>query len=304
MEKIRHLKRNEIDDAKWNKVIETSIQSRIYACSVWLDYLSPKWEALVHGNYESVMPLPVKKKYGFRYLSQPPFTQQLGIFSKNEMNENTVKAFYSKAKELFSFAAICVKNQYADCDFLFTERKNYIVDLSFSYDSIRGNYSGNLIKKSLNYIDKTSLRYLKENDISSALQLSQTLYRSKMTITSSQYEQLRKVSENLEKSNNCFTRTVLNENEEILAISLLFIDNNRIYNLLSATTDKGRKLNANYFLYDELIKEFCNGTHILDFEGSSIPSIEYFYKKFGAQLEPYYCLQWNNLKWPLKLLKK
>ena len=90
----------------------------------------------------------------------------------------------------------------------------------------------------------------------------------------------------------------------MLAISLFFFDSRRIYNVVSSVTVAGRKLNANYFLYDELIKEFSEKKIILDYEGSNVPGIEMFYRKFGATPEPYYFLKWNDLKWPLKLFKK
>ena len=43
---------------------------------------SPNWDALILNDYETVFPLPIKSKFGFTYLSQPPFTSQLGAFGK------------------------------------------------------------------------------------------------------------------------------------------------------------------------------------------------------------------------------
>ena len=53
----------------------------------------PGWEALISENYEYIMPLPVKSKYKIPYLVQPILTQQLGIFSKNKINENIIEEF-------------------------------------------------------------------------------------------------------------------------------------------------------------------------------------------------------------------
>ena len=44
---------------------------------------------------------------------------------------------------------------------------------------------------------------------------------------------------------------------------------------------------SNYFLYNELIKEFSDEDIILDFEGSDIPGVSYFYNKFSDSNQQY-----------------
>ena len=61
---------------------------------------------------------------------------------------------------------------------------------------------------------------------------------------------------------------------------------------------------AGAFLYNELIKEFSHNGMMLDFEGSDIAGIEFFYKGFGAVNQPYYKTHLNNLKFPLRLFKR
>jgi hypothetical protein len=42
--------------------------------------VAQSWDALIWGDYEFVMPLTPKRKWGITYLYQPTFCQQLGIF--------------------------------------------------------------------------------------------------------------------------------------------------------------------------------------------------------------------------------
>ena len=93
---IKHLKHKAIDFERWDSAIAASNNQLPYAFSWYLNTVSPGWEALVSKDYGFIMPLPVKKKYGFKYLVQPKLTQQLGIFSKSNIDENTVKSFIRK----------------------------------------------------------------------------------------------------------------------------------------------------------------------------------------------------------------
>src|SRR3990172_7490113 len=98
---ITYLKHSEIDKPKWDKCIQNSSNGLIYAYSWYLDFVSPNWQALVRGDYEYVMPLTCKKKYGINYLHQPFFAQQLGVFSSAVLSDYDVDEFLSLIPEKF-----------------------------------------------------------------------------------------------------------------------------------------------------------------------------------------------------------
>jgi len=62
--------------------MEQSVNSMVYGYSWYLTNVSPGWEGLVLDDYLAVMPLTCHRKYFIYYLSQPFFTQQLGVFFK------------------------------------------------------------------------------------------------------------------------------------------------------------------------------------------------------------------------------
>ncbi len=47
-----------------------------------------QWDALVLDDYQAVMPLTWRSKFGIRYLYQPAFTQQTGIFSASPFHHH------------------------------------------------------------------------------------------------------------------------------------------------------------------------------------------------------------------------
>ena len=67
-----------------------------YARTWYLDVVSPGWEALVADDYDCIMPLPRKRRYGLAYLVQPPLTQQLGVFARQGGSEKMTEAFIRK----------------------------------------------------------------------------------------------------------------------------------------------------------------------------------------------------------------
>ena len=90
---IKYFQHSEIDKAKWDAYIEKSSNVMLYAYSWYLDIVSPNWVALIKGDYKVVFPLPAKKKLGVSYISQPLFTQQLGLFSYD--NSKSIEEFLS-----------------------------------------------------------------------------------------------------------------------------------------------------------------------------------------------------------------
>jgi hypothetical protein len=96
----------EINKQKWDQCVQHSMQSIIYAESAYLDYMTGNWDALVLGDYEAVMPLCYRNKWGIRYLYQPAFIQQGGIFSPQKLTTEIAKAFLEVCKQHFCFAEI------------------------------------------------------------------------------------------------------------------------------------------------------------------------------------------------------
>lgn len=303
---IHFLQNNEIDKPRWDGAIRSSTNGLIYAWSIYLDHLCPGWAALVNDDYSIVMPLTYKKKYGIGYLYQPPFCQQLGLFGNATITETTVGDFITEARKQFSFAEIFLNHFNAfSIPSGFTCHKNYILSLHKSYDEIKTHYTSDLLKKNLQRTQKFNLGYNASSDVEKAITTFQQLYAERTPhVTDKDYKAFTALTKQLQLNGNAFARTVTMPNGELLACGLFLKDEKRIYNIASSTLPNGRTFEANHFLFNELIKEFAGTGLVLDFEGSDIPGIERFYKKFGAVSEAYYFLKWNELPWPARLLKR
>src|SRR5688572_8760496 len=80
---IQYLKHGEIDKGSWDRCIDDAPNGLIYAYATYLDHMADNWDGLVLNNYEAVMPLPWRKKWGVHYIYQPFLMAQSGLFGKN-----------------------------------------------------------------------------------------------------------------------------------------------------------------------------------------------------------------------------
>lgn len=299
---IAFLKRDAIDDALWNQAVKRSLNTLVYAYTYWLDAMNPGWCALVYKNYDAIMPLPAKRKYGIKYLAQPAFTQQLGIFSNEQLDNNFLKAFYSKAQQHFRFAEIGVNFIPQDNDIEYKRFKNYELYLGKEYNDIYGNYTSDC-KRNLKRAAKFSLQYKTSTDTDKSLDLFYNSYKNKFPLKKDDVDVFKGLITGLAERNKAFVKEVIDK-DTLLASAVFVYESGRIYNLASSTLPAGRKKEATYFLFDELIKEFAVKPVAIDFEGSNIEGIEKFYQQFGAELKPYYFIKWNLLPRPLRFLKR
>src|SRR5215212_1003327 len=141
---IQYLQQYEINKTLWDQCIDHASNGLIYGYSYYLDQMADHWDALVLNEYEAVMPLPWRKKYGIHYLYQPFLTAQLGLFGKHvtaDMLQQFLNAIPSKFK-LWEFS-LNQGNVFSINGYQLYERSNYILDLNPSYDILYANYREN-----------------------------------------------------------------------------------------------------------------------------------------------------------------
>lgn len=305
--KLVHLPYKEIDLLKWDQCIKSASHPLIYGLSNYLTQMSPNWEALVLNDYETVMPLCHKKKWGISYLYQPAFVAQMGIFGKSGTDSSIVKAFVDRALEQYRFMEVplnyfnSIPDTYAaNC----IQRNNFTLSLNDTYEHIAQHFSGSHsknIKRSAQFV----LKYEVGNHPTAIIQLFRELYSDrKLVYQEKDYQHFEILCNMLAETQQLIVRKVTNEQQQMMAGIILLKDEHRLYNVMSCVTTEGRKKEANYFLFQQLIQEFCNQNLLIDFEGSDVPGIANFYAGFGAINEPYPFLSINQLPALVKLFKQ
>ena len=254
------------------------------------------------------MPLAAKKKYGITYLYQPAFIQQGGIFARDVVDASLALSFIQELMRLYRFAEIPLNydNQLImvpkSC--IHTIRNNYVLPLQDSYEQLYDRYQPGFTK-SLKRLKKLKLSYAVSTDFEGAINLYEQFYSRRLPyFSSADFSRFRMLCRKLEENDQLLCRQVRSSNDELLGVVLLIKDKDRLYNVISAITAEGKRLEANYFLYDKVIEEFAGSSFLLDLEGSDVKGIAGFYRKMSPLNQPYPHIKFNKLPAMIRLFKR
>lgn len=275
---IKYVTRKDLDIKKYNNCIEKSIQSRIYAFSWYLDVVAENWSVLVVDDYETVLPIPFNKKLFLKYITQPYFCQQLGVFSNKIISKDFQKEILEHIPSKFLKISLNLNSE----NYLLSEsssRINYTLNLSREYSEIKKDFSKGR-KHAVKVGQKASLKLIPIS-INKLIEIQKNNYSYKIPET----KLINLVSIILQKGKGEILGVYKNE---ILLGGGFFINNKkRLIYLYSAFNAEGKKQQAASFLISKVIEKNKNTNLILDFEGGNLPNIGKFYRSFGAVEEAY-----------------
>lgn len=290
------VKCNEIDRQKWDKTIEKCDWGNIYSTSTYLDLITSKsWEALILGDYEYIMPVPIKKKVGIKYTYRPDFCQQLGVFSVySKIDKNLLISFVKKVYDRFIFFIYPLNyNNVLTNKKLFNikTKNNFILKLNRNYSSISSNYKNELkrnLKKAKNF-DLVVTNNISPDEL---INIYKNAWQQFHPVSIESYNNFKKIIVWGLNTQNAKVLTIKNDNQ-ILSACTIFFYKDKIYYPFSAITPIGRKYCATEYMINSIIKEHSNSPSIFDFEGSEIDSVKSFYSKFSPENLPYFHIQKN-----------
>lgn len=279
---IRYLRNNEIDLTKYDTCIKTSINTRIYAFSWYLDCVADNWDVLVLNDYEAVMPLPWRQKYFIKYIYPPAWTQQLGVFSSNEISEKLVLDFIHAIPKKFKKVTVQFNSDNKLQLKNVTERVNYVLPLDKPYEEIYKGFNQNR-KRGLKKALKSKNAKIKTISSKDFLEFYLNVPKN-YAVNKNQIETLKKL---VNSKNDAIKIIGIYNVSKLEASILLLIDAHRIINLVPITSYYGREQGLITLLLNNMIKNYENSTKILDFEGSMLDGVASFYESFGAKKKFY-----------------
>ena len=300
---IRYLRNTDIDLQKWDRCIDRSFNRIIYAYSAYLNRVSEGWEALVEDDYQSVFPLTLAKKGGISYLRQPPFCQQLGIFSPELLKTSKINEFIEAIPSHFSLVEINLNkfNPVEPADSRFRKMRNYELDLIQPYSKIKAAYSSNHLRN-IHKAQSSGLCIQKHSKPEIVVELFRKYKGSeKAYYNESQYKTLLRLVYELIHKGEAMVFTVQNSMNETIAGGIFLLSDNRIIFLFSGRKSPVVETGVMHLLLDYVIQYFCEKPLVFDFEGSNHPGLARFYAGFGAKENHYYHLNINKLPWHLRL---
>jgi len=300
---INYIKRKDVEVDKYDACIENAVQSSMSAFSWYLDIVADNWDVLVLDDYEAVMPIPFRKKYGIKYVYPPFWLLELGIFSLDESQD--IKPFLDVLYGEFKFIELRLntKNKFLKSEFLIHKQFQYL-DLEIGYESILKGYNRNRKRELI----KANKHHLVENWNDNPEKLI-TIFKTNIAervkeINDKDYATLLNLMQLSIQKGVGELLTIYDANENLLAAAFFLKHKNKVTQLVCASDVSNRKNGVHTFFNDRAIFKYQPHFSVYNFGGSSMKNIANYYTSFGADTEEYQQIKYNNLPFLLRLFKK
>ena len=292
MTDIRHLTRREIDADRWDACVEGSGLGIAFGYSHYLDIMADDWDGLVVGDYEAVLPVPTRTKWGIRYAYPPRFMGPHPVYSDTG-HKPPIAEFIRTVGVLFPFSDIQIAASSHETDLPHAVRRNHTLSLKRTYEEIRAGYRATC-RNLLSGASKEGIVVEKGADPDEAIGRAE---RDGMMKGCNQDDlaRFRMLCRELTRRNACLTLAAHSQDGETLSMAVFFTTGRRIHYMASWTGDAGRKTGASRMVIDAVVREHAGTGCILDFVGSDIPGIASYFEGFGAEPTDYLLIRQNRL---------
>lgn len=282
---IKYIRHKNIDLAAWDACIAGSCRPLVYAGTTYLNAIcNQQWDALVYGDYEAVFPLPVKRKWGIPLIYQPFFCQQLGLFAPEDFAFGyadflrVIPRKFLKTGLHLNPAFPLPENVRLRC--------NLLLNLQKPYHQIYEGYNADA-RKNLRKCTEAGITVDTCNDFAAAVSLYREVWGLLNPVLMEQhYQSFYNACMALQmRAETICLRACLGD--EVLAYAIFLRSPQYLHYVCAAPTAAGRKLGVIHAVIDHVTESFAGQNLYLDFEGSEIPDVAAFYRKFGATEEQY-----------------
>ena len=284
---IRYLQHSEIDPGKWNQTIHNSLFSSGFVKYEMLELLTAPdtWHALVQDDYETVLPLPTRKKGVLKYVYTPFFMPQMGIFSACEITSDETEAFLREISKHYVLADVLLneKNETQE-----SHKNNFVshfISLQPSYNEIYSQFHENT-KRNIKTAEKHQCRItVGEESVADII----TLFRanrgqgSNVHFQEEDYARLLQLADYLLINNLLEVYGVRTYDDKLAAGALFVKDGNRRWFWFSGRDNQLSACKPMFFLLDAYIRDHAGADLLLDFNGSKNENVARLYQGFGGK---------------------
>ncbi|KXK38514.1 MAG: hypothetical protein J5I52_01520 [Saprospiraceae bacterium] len=282
---IRKIKRRVLDTDKYTQTLAKAQNHRIYAEYWYMDVVTGgNWECIVYGDYEVVMPIPLQYKFGIKWVAQPMYCQQLGVFYNQDMDEELFRIF---EKQLHQYR---VRSYHFNEDNTTafqpkgTLKVNHLLDLRPDFNTLSSAFKRDR-KKDLRRHQGTGLQLVQSAEIDLFFSLFKQDYQQ---IAGLMDEELtRYYLKMIQNQGRLVGFELQDASNKPLAVSILIDAHERLILMFSARNKATEPKGGFAWMISEVIRWYSGKEKKLDFEGSSIEGIAAFNESFGAEKQFY-----------------
>jgi hypothetical protein len=241
--KLEFVPFEKIDKNKWNGTVHYAPNGNVYGYYWYLRSVVKEWDAIIEGDYQSVMPIPRANWSGFELDLIP----SAGPYTVNALTENRVSEFYTKWSEAAS------KYSYPFNEKLTTHLAKIdnhalksaalsSINLFDSYDVLVNNYTLDT---------KSEIDHLNYDDFSFSAIEKPEVFLAKEKLSHQEKNILFRLFYNAIQRGTGSCIKVINTNKNTNAFAFFISDRGKIY---TAYTGRQNDIQAELLLFDTFIK--------------------------------------------------
>jgi hypothetical protein len=302
MRVIEYVSHPDITSQQWDQCIRSSFNGSLEAYSWYLNLFCDQWDALIEGDYKTVMPLPVKKRLGQTLVYMPPFIRQLGIYSPEQLSVTRTTDFLTLLKKKFRVVNIGIDKYTPVPEGIFPVCREvfYELDLIRPYLRTVREYS----QECRNRIHLASarqysiIRGIAPNDIITFLKSEKI--RTEKAIMENDFKMLRMLIASLIRYKTGELYGAYNNVNMLSCVALFVWSNTSAMLIFAAATQNAIADNAHLLLYDRFIEKYSETNVTLNFEYKDIHHTPDVYGSFGATESNFQQISMNRLPFGIR----
>ncbi len=300
----------------WDEFVDESPRGTVFHKTFWLKASGIKFVTYGYfkaGILSAGIPLVYNTRFGIKSAFHPALTPYLGVLFKKQEAKYVTKYVtrISQEKEMGQEIARRLKNDFHSVYFQFPPgstdlqpflwegfsagvRYTYIINLDNSLEDIWKSM-GEKMRNHIRKAEKDNISIVPSDDFAQAFTLfEKTLARQNRRPQSK--SAAFSYNEALRQRNQCKSFLAKDNNGNAIATAYIVWDNKRSYYLVGGYDSEKSHHGALALALWEAIKFTKEelGLREFDFEGSMVPQIEQFFRKFGGEQTPYYTVSWNR----------
>jgi hypothetical protein len=288
---LQLVKKEDLDKIKWNSCVHYAVNGNIFGYKWYLDSVSKEWDALIEGDYESVLPLFQTTSGSSLYYQS--LIRESGIYSIHLLSQKRIATFVEAIPESYKNVDIQFKQGIqlpGNNNFKIKQKNNQHLFLQSPYDTIRNNYSETL---------NASLKRANQNKLKPISSIKPEKIAELFKDNSIQSKDLeavfhayQRIMYNALHRGWGFASGIIDENNNLLAAAFFIQSHGKVLILLAPQTEEGKTLGARDLLFDFYIRNNAGRPQILDFNTD-----DNYPENFGALQKNFQQLSRKQKKW-------
>ena len=262
---LRYIPHADIDRQLYNSCIHFAINGRAWGYKWYLDATARRFDVLVEGEYESVMPLVWDQNWlGRKRVTMPVLTPALGVFSVNVLSAKRLGYFVREVAARFDAVDLTFTSDAAragEVDWTWSPEPAYVLPLAeLPYESLAGGYGSDLLRR----LSQAQAAGLLVHANLKPERISAFVAEHARGGQQLQHPMLRVLYNALHRGWG-WTSAVSDADGKLLAVAAFVFTHSRITPILTAESPSGKTVHALDLLFDYALRQSAGRPVLFEF---------------------------------------